>query len=137
MRYHYRCFRTKWRYLHQYFGYVLQSIYKFTKRCTLSAMMSALVTIIHITMVVFNEAKWIWSKYYESNKSTWKSDRTHHILAHLKQWCNGYGIEPIYTHIISKKRELLKKFPHKSDFSIWQHLQLSTLALWIHKMTKT
>lgn len=41
---------------------------KFTNSST---MMSTLVTIIHVTIVVFNGAKWIWSKYYESDNNSW------------------------------------------------------------------
>ena len=30
----------------------------------------------------------------------------HHILGYLKELCNNYGIEPIFTHTVSMKRKL-------------------------------
>lgn len=62
MWYHYRCFRTKWRHLHQYFPLVLQSIYKFFKMCALYAMINALVTKIHTMRVLLDGRKWIVSR---------------------------------------------------------------------------
>ena len=86
MRYRYRCSRIK----------VPQSIYKFTKRCALSAMMSALVTIIHIKIVVFDDAKWISSKYYESNKSSWLYETSRNILCN-SQLFNSFAVH-MYHH---------------------------------------
>lgn len=34
----------------------------------------------------------------------------HHILEYLKELCDGYGNEPVFTHSVSLKRELIEKF---------------------------
>ena len=36
------------------------------------------------------------------------------ILTYLKELCDAQGIEPIFTHTVSTKREQFKKFENKS-----------------------
>ena len=35
---------------------------------------------------------------------------------YLKELCDDYGIEPVFTHIVNLKREPLKKFENDLDF---------------------
>ena len=50
-------FQNKMKISYQHFLYFLQSNNRFQKRCTISAMISALVTILHITRVLLGEVK--------------------------------------------------------------------------------
>ena len=40
----------------------------------------------------------------------------HHILGYFKDFCGDYGNEPIFTSIVSLKRELLKMFENGFNF---------------------
>ena len=51
----------------------------------------------------------------------------HHILGYLKELWNDYRIEPHFTHTVSLKRELLKKYENELDFFSLANLLLFTL----------
>ena len=40
----------------------------------------------------------------------------HQILGYVKELQGDYGIEPIFPHIVSLKRELLRKVENELDF---------------------
>lgn len=51
----------------------------------------------------------------------------YHLLGYLKELWDDCQIKSIFTHAVSLKMELLKKFDNELDFSLQQHLFLFTL----------